>query len=66
MGIAESWRPQNAYLRAAMAEDVRLGADSEDDSGYSDLEDFIVCKPGRDYGALIAKEFKYKSSRAEA
>jgi len=60
--------PQNAYLKAAVAEHRcfgACGADSDDESGYSDLEDFIVCKPGRDYGALIQKEFKYKSAYAD-
>lgn len=36
--------------------------DSADDSDYSDLEDFIVCKPGRDkgyYKELFQKEFRY-------
>ena len=56
------WRPDNAYLKAVLAEDqYREGADSEaqDDDGYSDLEDFIVCKPERDYNSLLAKEFRY-------
>ena len=31
---------------------------SDDDSG-NDLDDFIVCKPGRNYQALFAQQFKY-------
>jgi len=31
---------------------------SNDDSG-DDLDDFIVCKPGRNYQALFARQFKY-------
>ena len=68
MLLTGRWRPQNPYLKAAVAEHKGFGAcqgDSDDESGYSDLEDFIVCKPGRDYGALIQKEFKYKSSYVE-
>lgn len=53
------WRPQNAYLKAAFAEHKGFGIDSDDEAGYSDLEDFIVCKPGRDYNVLIQDEFKY-------
>ena len=59
--FAGRWKPQNAYLQAAFAEHKGFGLDSEDESGYSDLEDFVVCKPGRDYTELIGKEFKYTS-----
>ena len=31
-----------------------------DDSGWSDLEDFIVCKPDRDYSKLFDRRFGYK------
>ena len=53
------WKPQNAYVKAAFAEHKGFGIDSDDEAGYSDLEDFIVCKPGRDYNVLIQDEFKY-------
>lgn len=56
---AGPWKPQNAYLRAAFAEGKLFGMETDDESGYSDLEDFIVCKPGRDYSNLIKDEFKY-------
>ena len=53
----------NSYLKAALAEErCREVTDSEaDDDGYSDLEDFIVCKPDRDYTSFIAREFKYSA-----
>lgn len=53
----------NSYLKAALAEErCREVTDSEaDDDGYSDLEDFIVCKPDRDYKSFIAREFKYSA-----
>ena len=35
-----------------------VSADEDDDSG-NDLDDFVVCKPGRDYRALFAQQFKY-------
>ncbi|CAL8465146.1 g4681 [Coccomyxa elongata] len=38
--------------------------DSEDDDDCDDLADFIVCKPGRDYRALFAQEFKYSCAEA--
>ena len=68
LGYCGSWhagryQPTNAYVRAALAEARHRGTlDSDDESGYSDLEDFIVCKPGRDYQNLIAKEFKYSTN----
>ena len=34
-------------------------SNSDDDDDGNDLADFIVCKPGRDYQALFAQEFKY-------
>jgi hypothetical protein len=39
-------------------DDISIG--DEDDIG--DLDDFIVCKPGRDYRSLFAKQFKYRCS----
>ncbi len=67
--------PRNPFIAAALAEEgASLGgagrqrkgrgpsvgrADEED--GYSDLEDFIVCMPGRDYGALLKDNFAYSS-----
>lgn len=40
-------------------EEENVISDSEDDDDCDDLADFIVCKPGRDYRALFAQEFKY-------
>ncbi|KAL6755218.1 hypothetical protein V8C86DRAFT_2682689 [Haematococcus lacustris] len=43
-----------------------IGSDSDTDSDdWSDLEDFIVCQPGRDYKALIAARFKYSTGEME-
>ena len=36
------------------------GSGAGDDSGWSDLEDFIVCKPDRDYSKLFDRRFGYK------
>ena len=44
------------------------GADdlsSDDDSG-NDLDDFIVCKPGRNYQALFAQQFKYSCTEPKS
>ena len=54
----------NPFIRAAMAEARQSCADVnnefEGDSGtFSDLEDFIVCKPDRSYTSLFAKHYKY-------
>ena len=35
-----------------------ISGDSDDDNG-DDLDDFVVCKPGRDYRTLFAQQFKY-------
>ena len=58
----------NPFIDAVLLEDsAHGGARDEDDSGsdaYSDLEDFIVCKPGRrtcDYAALIDEHFHYSA-----
>lgn len=32
-----------------------------DDGSYSDLEDFIVCKPERSYKSLFAQHYKYSA-----
>jgi uncharacterized membrane protein YgcG len=34
------------------------GGGSSGGGGYSDLDDFIVCQPERDYGALVAARFR--------
>ena len=37
-----------------------VSGDLEGDGGsYSDLEDFIVCKPDRSYNSLFAQHYKY-------
>jgi hypothetical protein len=58
----------NPFIDAVLLEDLAHGgAHDESDSGsdaYSDLEDFIVCKPGRrtcDYVALIDEHFRYSA-----
>ena len=38
--------------------DISLSEEEEEESsGYSDLDDFIVCQPGRDYEALIGRRW---------
>ena len=32
---------------------------SDEEDGFSDLDDFIECKPGRDYARLFSAEFRY-------
>lgn len=49
--------PRNPFVAAALSE-IRRHRNAEEDS-YSDLEDFIVCMPGRDYGALLRENFAY-------
>ena len=45
----------NPWVRAAQAE-----LQGEDDDDFSDLEDFVVCKEGRDYRSLFASHFRYR------
>lgn len=40
-------------------------ASSDDDSG-DDLDDFIVCKPGRNYQSLFARQFKYSCAEPKS
>jgi hypothetical protein len=61
--------------KAAAAEDAAGGGggsdsqisvseeEEEDSSGYSDLDDFIVCQPGRDYEALIGRRWSKQQVR---
>lgn len=57
---------KNAYMRAVQAEERRMGYNnSDDESSFSDLEDFIVCKQERDYGKLIETHFKYTTGRSQ-
>lgn len=39
--------------------------ESEEEGGWSDLEDFIVCQPGRDYRALLAARFRYNGESSD-
>jgi hypothetical protein len=48
-------------LGGPATEEEEEQSSSGDDSGYSDLEDFIVCDPSRDYEALIAARFRYSA-----
>ena len=43
-----------------MGDDVS-DSDVSYDNG-SDLDDFVVCKPGRDYRSFFAQQFKYTCS----
>lgn len=59
-------RPINSFVQAALAEArqaTTMGkADVDGDSGdFSDLEDFIVCKPDRSYPDLFAKHYRYSA-----
>ena len=47
---------RNPYLRAIVAESGR-GAGEVNEGDLSDLEDFIVANPDRDYGGFIAAHF---------
>lgn len=50
-------RPEADTVRDDVSGDD-VSADEDDDSG-DDLDDFVVCKPGRDYRVLFAQQFKY-------
>ena len=39
--------------------DDDVGSGSSEEGAYSDLDDFIVCQPDRDYPALLHRRFKY-------
>ena len=45
-------RSSNAFVDAALRGE---GYRAKEDGDLSDLEDFIVCKPGRDYDKVLAK-----------
>lgn len=56
----------NPYIQAALAEARYTCTDLSGDLGgdwgsYSDLEDFIVCKPDRSYKSLFAEHYKYSA-----
>ncbi|KAK9831489.1 hypothetical protein WJX81_001358 [Elliptochloris bilobata] len=38
-------------------------SDGEEEDSFSDLDDFIVCQPGRDYGQLFSAEFAYSGRK---
>lgn len=52
-------RARNAFVQACLAEgrvpSYSSDEESEDDSDYSDLEDFIVVQPGKDYRQVCAE-----------
>ena len=59
-------RPINSFVQAALAESRQATAvgkaDIDGDGGdFSDLEDFIVCKPDRSYQNLFAKHYRYSA-----
>ena len=39
---------------------------SDDDNSGDDLDDFIVCKPGRNYQALFARQFRYSCTEPKS
>ena len=53
-------RKSNPFIKAAMDDD---GYSGDEDDEYSDLEDFLVCKPGRDYSKMFIKHKKKKERR---
>lgn len=46
----------NPFIQAAIQCDEEGGL-SGGDSGYDSLEDFIVCKPGRNYAELLKRKY---------
>ena len=42
-----------------------LSSDDDEESG-NDLDDFIVCKPGRNYQSLFAQQFKYSCTEPKS
>jgi len=68
IAILPSLQPSTGYwcfkYRRRLADD--MGDDvSDSDVSYdngSDLDDFVVCKPGRDYRSFFAQQFKYTCS----
>ena len=46
--------------------DAPASSDGEEGDCFSDLEDFIVCKPGRDYSRLFSDEFAYSGKRTSS
>ncbi len=57
---------RNAFVAACMAEVTGAsGSEGDDSSDWSDLDDFIVCQPRRDYGQLISSRFRYRAHDEE-
>ena len=56
-------RKRNAFIAAALREKTK-GDDQNDD--FSDLEDFLVCKPGRDYSEFFQRVEKKRRRRSKA
>lgn len=50
-GHVTTRRQANAFVAACVAEEGGAGSD------YSDLDDFIVCQPGADYGELFRRRY---------
>lgn len=42
-----------------------VGGEASSDGGWTDLEDFIVCQPGRDYAALLAARFRHNAASSD-
>lgn len=55
----------NAYVRAALAEFNHAGKPRRCRDSGADLDDFIVCADGKDYGSLFANHFVYRSDEEE-
>ena len=56
----------NPFIQAAIAEARQSYTDNcsdldKDGGDYSDLEDFIVCKPDRSYTSLFSKHYNYSA-----
>ncbi|KAK9834399.1 hypothetical protein WJX74_000894 [Apatococcus lobatus] len=58
-------RSSNAYVRAALAEVQHTGRPRRCCDTGADLDDFIVCASGKDYGSLFANHFVYRSDEDE-
>jgi len=52
----------NPFIQAAIQCDEEGGL-SGGDSGYDSLEDFIVCKPGRNYAELLKRKYAAAEGR---
>jgi len=65
---ARSVNPFICAVQSRGAADALSSSDSEgsgeEEDGYSDLEDFIVCNPDTDYGKLLSRRAKKAAAGA--